>query len=78
MQRPNFENCSCVVANLASSLNLSTSDQAILLNGTATDGVCDNGCENLGLFLGLLLVMVFLLFILEVPNFVVTMRYAVE
>ena len=73
MQRPIFENCSCVAANLALSLNLSTSEE-ILMNDTATEGVCDNGCRNFGLFLGLVLVMTFMLFILEVPNIVITIR----
>lgn len=79
-QRPVFENCSCVAANLGLEQlteNMTTkflTDEEILTTSTAAEGVCDNGCISLGPFLGLTVIVLFLLFFLQVPNIFVTIR----
>ena len=81
LQRPVFENCSCVAANLGLRQltdNITTeflSDEEILAMSTATEGQCDNGCIGLGPFLALSIIALFLIFLLQVPNIFVTIRY---
>lgn len=41
---------------------------------TAEAGVCDTGCVSLGIFLGISVIALFLLFFLQVPNIVITIR----
>lgn len=51
--------------------------EEILVNSTATatEGVCDNGCSNFGAFVGVSAISLFLVFLLEVPNIFITLRY---
>ena len=83
-QRPVFENCSCIADNLASQLiqqetynginDTGTPTSILLSNSTATDGRCDLGCNKLGLFLAFIAVALFLMFILQVPYVIITVR----
>ena len=45
-------------------------------NGTAVNGKCAVNCNNLGLFLLCSGILIFLLFVLKIPNILVTIRYA--
>ena len=45
-----------------------------ITNGSAVDGKCDQGCNKMGLFLGVLFVGLLLVFVLQVPNIVITVR----
>ena len=67
--QPIFENCTCVVSSLEMEQggNLSVA-------GSASDGRCDSNCNNLGLFLFLLAVSLFLIFMLNIPNVIITIR----
>ena len=75
LQYPIFENCSCVAASLAARLELA-SEEEVLTDSFAVGGMCDNGCNLFGVFISLSLLALFLLFILEVPNVVITIRYS--
>lgn len=84
VQEPVFENCSCVAENLylVSQLQGSnTSDPSIAPleyvygNSTAADGMCSVNCHNLGPFLFFCGMLIFLLFVLKIPNVLVTIRY---
>ena len=46
----------------------------LLTNGTATDGRCDQGCKMLGVFLAVIAVALFLIFMLQVPYVIITVR----
>lgn len=75
MQLPVFDNCACITENLALMNNMSTlSDEELVAMSTATVGVCENGCVSFGIFLGLSVITLFLTFILEIPNIVITIR----
>ena len=41
---------------------------------TAKDGICDQGCNKLWIFLVILGLYLFLIFILNVPNVIITVR----
>ena len=80
-----FENCSCIADNLASQLlergspyygvnDTDALSSLLLTNGTAVDGRCDQGCNKLGLFLVLIAIALFLIFILQVPYVIITVR----
>ena len=43
-------------------------------NATAVDGQCDLECNKIGIFLGVLFIALLLIFILQVPNIVITVR----
>lgn len=43
---------------------------------TATEGTCDDGCISFGIFMGLSVIGLFLIFIIEVPNIFITIRSA--
>lgn len=74
MQRPFFENCTCILENLALGANMSMDMLATM--STATEGTCDNGCVSFGIFMGLSVIGLFLIFIIEVPNIFITIRSA--
>ena len=78
-----FENCSCVAESLALQLvnasNPLNSDLSQLTfdlssNSTATEGMCDQGCNLLGLFLVFIALALFLIFMLQVPYIIITVR----
>ena len=84
LQRPVFENCSCIADSLASQslqrgspygFNDTDALSSLLLsNGTAVDGRCDQECNKLGPFLVLIGVIIFLILILYVPYIITTVR----
>lgn len=48
-----------------------------LVNGTAVDGRCYQGCNKLGIYLGVVFFALLFIFILQVPNVIITVRYVV-
>ena len=76
-----FENCSCVAEHLYQLSNdelsgsLTSSPSSYLANSTAADGMCDINCHNLAPFLLCAGVLIFLLFVLKIPNVLVTIRW---
>ncbi len=50
-----------------------TSD--LLPNGTVTEGRCDQGCQLIGPFLLVIGIALFLIFMLQVPYVIITVRY---
>ena len=72
MLQPVFENCECI-SNISDN-NDSILDELIAMNGTANEGRCNQGCNNLGIFLASIFVSLFLIFILQVPNVLITVR----
>ena len=46
-------------------------------NATAVDGTCPHFCNKMGIFLGIIFITLFLIFILQVPNIVITVRQVV-
>ena len=76
-QNPVFENCSCVATRLLDmpSYVNSTYSEVLGTNSTATDGLCDQGCNQLGLFLFFTALSLFLVFMLYTPNVIITIRY---
>lgn len=75
MQEPHFDNCTCVGDRMEQSSNYTLS--AFITNtsnATAVDGQCDQGCNKLGIFLGIMFIALLLIFILQVPNIVITVR----
>ena len=56
--------------------NFSLDIEELVELGTAEIGVCENGCYSLGIFLGVSIVALFIVFILQVPNIVITIRSA--
>ena len=77
-----FENCSCIAKRLqdlpAYSNTTYTYTDVLGNNSTATDGICNQGCNQLGLFLGLVAVTLFLVFMLYTPNALITLRYNID
>lgn len=61
MQAPQFDGCGCLNETVA--------------NRTADMGVCGQDCNYLAGFLVSVTVFVFLIFMLEVPTLLVTIRY---
>ena len=47
------------------------------MEGSALDGRCDDGCGGgkLGLFLVIMAVELFLIFVLHIPDVIITIRY---
>ena len=83
-QAPVFENCSCVAENIYHSSNesLATHQQTTLVqeynvmgSSTAINGKCKTNCRNLGFFLLVVGMIVFLVFLLKIPTILVTIRY---
>ena len=76
---PVFENCSCIAVGFAQS-NTTTAylqnESTLLYHGTATDGVCDRNCNQLGLFAAGIGVLLYLIFMLKIPTTLVTLRYS--
>lgn len=74
---PVFENCSCIPVGFAQS-NTTTAylqnESMLLYHGTATDGVCDRSCNQLGLFAAGIGVLLYLIFMLKIPTTLVTLR----
>ena len=71
-----FENCSCVATRLLDMPTYvnSTYSEVLGTNSTVTDGLCDQGCNQLGLFLFLTALSLFLVFMLYTPNVIITIR----
>lgn len=83
-QRPVFENCTCIRDNFAvqqffgSNRTMNFSDfqtDELLSMSSAQQGECDTGCYGLGIFLATSVFSLFLLFALQVPNIVITIRW---
>lgn len=80
-----FENCTCVSSNLASQLFNTTPQYMntdltqltfdLSINGTAKEGRCDQGCNLIGPFLVVIGIALFLIFMLQVPYVIITVRY---
>lgn len=79
LQEPVFENCSCSAARLLDMPAYGNATYSEVLGNTSTagDGVCDQGCNQLGL-LGLAAVTLFLAFMLYTPNAHITLRYTMD
>jgi len=78
-----FQNCSCIAGNLATqTLNTTGFESSdiyqlttdLLSNATAVEGRCDQGCNLLGVFLAVIAVALFLIFMLQVPTVIITVR----
>ena len=41
---------------------------------TAKDGICDQGCNQLWIFVVILGLIIFVLFVLQIPNVIITVR----
>lgn len=80
LQKPVFENCSCVAEHfyLDSITDPTVTNTRELLeftgNSTAANGMCSTNCHLLGPFLFLCGLLIFLLFVLKIPNVLVTIR----
>ena len=69
MQEVSFDNCACIfdrITNITSKFAMS--------NGTAVNGICEQSCNKLGIFLVVVFLVLILLFMLQVPNVVITVR----
>ena len=74
-QEADFEQCSCIADRLSSSSANSSYTAVLAANSTATDGLCDRNCGvKLGFFLLLIGVGLFCVFMLQIPNVLVTIR----
>lgn len=71
MQEISFQNCSCIAGQLE------LRDVTSLDNSSAVEGQCDQGCNKLGLYLGVIFFALLLIFILQVPNIIITVRYII-
>ena len=72
-----FENCTCVAEMQAVESGFSYNDPASLVflsNSTVTEGRCNQSCNTLGVYLGVIAVAIFLVFMLYVPDVIVTVR----
>lgn len=49
-------------------------DVELVAMSTASAGTCDDGCVSFGIFMGLSVIGLFLIFIIEVPNIFITIR----
>ena len=77
LQDTSFENCGCIADRMQQ--NDTISDLNLYdVNGGAVDGRCDQGCNKLGLFLGIMFVALLLIFILQVPNVIITVRCVIQ
>ncbi len=68
-----FEDCECISKMYGGNDSLIL-DESISMNGTAIEGRCNQGCNYLGIFLAVIFVALFLIFILQVPNVLITVR----
>ena len=68
--------CTCVANNVFSDVMSNVIDEknGSLSNSTAVSGLCPQSCNYLGGFLVCVTVFVFLIFMLEVPTLLVTIR----
>ena len=74
-QEDDFDRCRCVADRL-SAVNSSTYSTLLAANSSASDGLCGRDCGlKLGLFLALIGVGLFTVFMLQIPNVIVTIRW---
>ena len=69
-QNPEFVDCSCVANNVI----VVEEKNGSLSNSTAVSGSCPQSCDFLGGFVVFVTVFVFLIFMIEVPTLLVTIR----
>ncbi len=75
-----FENCTCIAQRQIGNMGLNISSpslvEAFQSNSTASDGQCDENCDSLlavfAVFAGVLL---FLAFMIQVPDVIITVRF---
>ncbi len=70
LQVTSFDNCTCIADRIMNDHlhNFTVS------SGTAVDMKCEQQCNKLGVFLAVIFLAILLIFILEVPNVIITVR----
>ncbi len=64
--------------SIALALNLTDdalSFEELVERSPAKVGVCDQSCKSLGIYLAISIIGLFLIFLLQVPNIIITIRY---
>ena len=82
LQRAVFENCSCVAEKFYHHPNAAVSEDSywslVLTNGTASDGKCKQDCNTMPVFLVFVAIFLFLVFIIKIPTYIITLRYVIS
>ena len=74
-QEDDFERCVCVAQQLFSGNSSSVYSDLLAHNSTASDGLCDSDCGTKLIFFLLLIGLgLFFVFMLQIPNVLVTIR----